>query len=64
LISLAVSFKLLEKFGKFGILHLAEKVPRRTRDPVNAPGMVMVLGYVMLGKVRLSKVRLSLTILG
>jgi len=29
-------------------------VPRRARDPVNAPGRVRVLGYVRLGKVRLS----------
>jgi hypothetical protein len=34
------------KFGNFRILRLAEKVPRRARGPVNAPGRVRVLGYV------------------
>jgi hypothetical protein len=39
-------------------------VPRSARGPVNAPGRVRVLGYVLLGKIRLSKVRLSYTVLG
>jgi hypothetical protein len=59
LLSLAVPFNFLGKFGNFLILRLAVKVPRRARDLVNAPGMVRVIGYVRSGKVRLSKVRLS-----
>ncbi len=57
LLSLAVPFKLLGKFGNFCILHLAVKVPRRARGPVNAPGRVRVICYVRSGKVRLSKVK-------
>ncbi len=35
---------------------MAVKVPRRARDPLNAPGRVRVIGYVRSGKFKLSKV--------
>jgi hypothetical protein len=52
LLSLAVQLKLFGKFGNFGILNLAKKVPCKDRGHVNSPGRVSVLSYVSLGKIR------------